>query len=69
METKKVKMRLDGLNANAFVLLGRFAKEAKRQGWTEEEIKTVVDKAKSGNYDHLLTTLIDHTEDPEQATE
>ena len=69
MESKKVKLALEQCNGNAFVLLGRFAKEAKRQGWTEEEIKTVVDKAKSGNYDHLLTTLIDHTEDPEQATE
>ena len=65
MESKKVKLALEQCNGNAFVLLGRFAKEAKRQGWTDAEITEVTDKAKSGNYDNLLQTLLDYVESPD----
>lgn len=69
MERKKVKMNLSGLNHNAFVILGRFSKEAKRQGWEDAEIKAVVDEAKSGDYDHLLRTMLDNTEEPEDSAD
>ena len=59
---KKVKMKLVGLNSNAFVLLGVFEKNARRQGWTEEEIDSVIDDATSGDYNHLLSVLMDNTE-------
>lgn len=65
METKKVKLALEECNGNAFVLLGRFAKEAKRQGWTDAEIAKVTDEAKSGNYDHLLQTLLNYVDSPD----
>jgi hypothetical protein len=62
MSDKKVKLNLVGLDGNAFVLLGSFQAAARRQGWTKEEIKEVLDDAMSGDYDHLLQVLISHTE-------
>lgn len=62
--TKKVKLRLVGLNGNAFSLMGAFQSRAKDEGWTDAEIKTVLDEAMSGDYDHLLYTLATHCEDP-----
>ena len=59
---KRVCMNLVGLDGNAFALMGAFSKEAKRQGWKTEEIKAVIDECKSGDYDHLLFTLIQYTE-------
>lgn len=59
---KTVKMQLVGLDGNAFSLMGNFSREARRQGWTKEEIDTVIKECTSGDYDHLLCTLINHTE-------
>lgn len=58
---KKVVMELVGLDGNAFSLLGTFQRNARRQGWTSEEIKEVLDDAMSGDYNHLLRVLMDHT--------
>lgn len=57
---KKVNLVLQGLNGNAFNLLGKFRKQAKKEGWTDEEIKQVRDEATSGDYNHLLATLQKH---------
>ena len=62
---KKVKLNLVGLDGNAFYLMGAFAKAAKVQGWTSAEIDKVLNECQSGDYDHLLRTLIEHTESPE----
>lgn len=63
---KTVKMDLIGLDGNAFSLMGTFRRNAKRQGWTTDEIDIVLNKCKSGNYDNLITTLLDHTEETEE---
>lgn len=65
MSTKKVKLDLESLDGNAFMLLGAFRRAAKRQGWTEAEMNPVITKATSGDYDHLLCVLMDHCEDEE----
>lgn len=62
-ETKKVCMRLAGLNGNAFALLGAFQARALDQGWTRDEVRAVQDEARAGDYDHLLWTLIKYTVD------
>jgi len=54
---KKVKLKLVGLDSNAFALIGAFQKQARKENWTPEEIKLVRDEAMSGDYDHLLATL------------
>jgi hypothetical protein len=60
---KKVKMRLVGLDGNAFSLMGAFKQNARRQGWNKEEIDVVMKKCMSGNYDNLLRVLMEHTEE------
>lgn len=61
----KVKMQLDGLDGNAFALMGAFSRNARRQGWTRDEIDTVLTECRSGDYDHLLCTLMDNIDDDE----
>ena len=60
---QKVQLKLVGINGNAFALMGAFNGAARKQGWTKDEIKTVLNKAMSGDYDHLLTTLLDNCEE------
>lgn len=59
---KKVKLDLVGLDGNAFSLLGGFSRAARKQGWKQPEIDSVINEAKSGDYDHLLQTLLKHIE-------
>lgn len=59
----KVKMELVGLDGNAFSILGAFQKEARTQGWDSSSIKSVIDEAMSGNYDHLLRTIVSNVEE------
>lgn len=59
---KKVSLELEGLDGNAFALIGAFQKQARREGWSAEEIKSVRDECMAGDYDHLLQTLIAHCE-------
>lgn len=58
---KKVELELVGLNGNAYSIMGAFKHAARQQGWTPEEIKVVLDEASSGDYDHLLATILEHT--------
>lgn len=60
---KKVNLNLVGINGNAFSILGAFQKQARKEGWTQEEINLVLDEAKSSDYDHLIRTIVDHCED------
>lgn len=59
----KVKLTLVGLNGNVFALMGAFRRAAEQQGWNAEEIKVVMDKCMSGDYDNALITLMDNCED------
>ena len=58
---KRVKMTLVGLDGNAFVLMGTFSANAKKQGWSKAEINEVLEECRSGDYDNLLSTLIKYT--------
>lgn len=57
---KKVELDLTSIDGNAFSLLGHFRRQAKREGWTVEEIQKVMDEAKAGDYDHLVAVLLAH---------
>ena len=61
MNGKTVKMELVGLDGNAFALMGAFSREARRQGFKNEEYQPVLDECMKSDYDHLLSTLLDHT--------
>jgi len=53
-------MKLVGMDANAFAILGRFRQAAKADKWPEEEIQKVIDDAMSSSYDHLLSVISKH---------
>ena len=55
---KKVDLSLLHLDGNAFYLIGAFRKQARKEGWTSEEIEEVTNECASGDYDHLLQTLM-----------
>lgn len=60
---RKVILTLEGLDGNAFSLMGAFRRAARHQGWPADDIAAVLAEASSGNYDHLLQTLISVCED------
>ena len=47
-------------DGNAFAVMANFQRAAKREGWKSEEIDKVLTEAKSGDYNHLLGTILDH---------
>lgn len=57
---KRVKLNLVGIDGNAFSVMGAFKRQAQREKWSQEEIKKVLDEAMSGDYNHLLCTIMDH---------
>lgn len=59
---KTVNLDLVGVNGNAFMIMGVFQRQAKREGWSTSEIEMVLAEAKSGDYDHLLATIVNHCE-------
>jgi hypothetical protein len=62
----KVKLDLVGIDGNAFAVMGAFKKAAQRQGMPKEEIDQILAEAKSGDYNYLLATIIDHTESEDE---
>lgn len=58
--TKKVKLKLVGLDGNVFCLIGAFRRQARREKWTDEEIEAVTEDAMSGDYSHAVATLMEH---------
>lgn len=57
-----VEVELLGQNGNAFFILGAVQKELKRGGATPEQVKEFMDDATSGDYDHLLQTVMSWVE-------
>lgn len=56
----KPKLRLVGEDGNAYAILGRAHRAARRAGMPEEEWKAILAEATSGDYDHLLQTMLKH---------
>lgn len=50
MTNKTITLELVGLDGNAFFLMGAFSRQARREGWTQEEIDEVLTDCKSGDY-------------------
>jgi|TARA_B110000495_G_C22759592_1_gene444809 hypothetical protein len=63
---KTVNLDLVGVNGNAFMIMGVFQRQAKKEGWTQAEIDLVLTVAKSGDYNHLLATIENHCEPKNQ---
>jgi len=59
---KTANLDLVGVNGNAYMIMGVFRRQAKKEGWTQTEIDLVINEAKSGDYNHLLATIVNHCE-------
>jgi hypothetical protein len=59
---KTVNLDLEGVDGNAFAIMGVFTRQAKREGWTQQEIDLVLKEAQSDDYNHLLATILLHCE-------
>ena len=59
---KTVNLDLVGVNGNAFMIMGVFGRQARKEGWSQDEIDAVLKEAKSGDYNHLLATIENHCE-------
>lgn len=55
----EVKVKLVGEDGNAFFIMGRAARAARKAGLSQEQIKEYQAEAMSGDYDHLLTTTME----------
>jgi len=61
MKTKtKTKPTVTLGDGNAFAILGACSKAARRAGWTPEQMQAFLGEAKSGDYDHLIQTVMRH---------
>lgn len=56
---------VDGLfsDGNAFSIVGKATRAARKAGWTQEQIKDFQSKVTSGSYDNLLATVMEHFAD------
>ena len=63
---KTVNLELVGVNGNAFMIMGVFQRQAKKEGWSQQEIDLVLEEAKSSDYNHLLATISNHCEVEEE---
>ena len=59
---KRVTMDLTQINGNAFALLGAFRAQARKEGWSQEEITFVLTYAMDGDYDHLVAVLLTYSQ-------
>lgn len=59
---KTVNIDLHQVDDNAFHIMGAFGRHAKRQGWTQVEVDTVIAEATAGDYDHMLAVIQAHCE-------
>lgn len=63
----KVRISLEGVDGNAFSLLGAWCHAAQSQGLTPEQIEEVTREATAGDYEHLLHTLQKYQVAPDNA--
>jgi hypothetical protein len=59
---KTVNLELIGVDGNAYAIMGVFSRQARREGWSQDEIDQVLEEAQSGDYDQLLSTIMTYCE-------
>jgi len=62
MASNKPKLELSGEDGNAFFIIGRAIKVARKAGWSQEKIDEFKDKAISGDYNNFLKVCIEYFE-------
>jgi hypothetical protein len=56
---RKPELELVGADGNAFNLLGLARRAATEAGWLQERWEAVRDRATAGDYNHLLSVLME----------
>ena len=59
---EKPKVKLVGEDGNAFIIIGRCHRAAKKAGWTENKWNNIQDEMMAEDYDHLLCTVMNYFE-------
>lgn len=59
---EKVQFNIANSDGNAFALIGGWKRAARQEGWSDDEINAVIAEAKSGDYDHLVQTIMGYSE-------
>lgn len=62
MNEEKPILEIIGENGNAFMILAKAQRAARKAKWPEEKIKKVLDEMRSGDYDHLLRVAVEYFE-------
>jgi hypothetical protein len=62
MKKSKPIVKLIGQDGNAFAILAATKNSMKKAGWSREEIDEFFEEATSGDYDHLLQTVMKYCE-------
>ena len=57
---KTVNLNLIGVDGNAHAIIGAFKKQAKIDGWSHQEIESVLEVALKSDYVNLLATIENH---------
>lgn len=60
MNEEKPTVKLTGEDGNAYAIMAACIRAARKAGWPQERIDAVLDEMKSGDYDHLLVTAMNH---------
>ncbi len=55
------KVKLKGIDGNAFAIIGHVSKALKGAGWTREQVEAFTSEAMAGDYDALLRTCLKYT--------
>ena len=58
LDANRPIVKLTGEDGNAFAIIGRCSKTARKAGWSKDQIKVLTDQMSSGDYDNLLATAV-----------
>ena len=64
---KRPVVRLAGEDGNAFAILGRVRRAMRVAGWPKAAIDAFLAEATSGDYDHLLATVLCYCDEEEES--
>ena len=56
----KPRLKLIGEDGNVFNILSLTRQAGRHAGWSNEKIEAVMGKAMSGDYHHVLSTMMDY---------
>lgn len=62
---KTLTLDLVGVDGNAYAILAAFKRQAREENWSDKEIELVMEEAQSKDYNHLLATILNHSQSKE----